>query len=501
MDCEVCGAVLDPDGTCFVCGIAGPPEPEPVPEPAPEPTAEPQGQRTRSRNGRVLRRALFDDGGLRARTAADAVAELGPLRYGPVDGRFWVYESGVWRPGERDVHGRIVSVLGERYRPGHGHAIRDVLRSTVPELLVQPVSGLINFRNGMVDWGAPRAPRHVPHQADVGSTVQLPIDWNPDADCADFEAFLAQAVAPDDQARVWEIVGYLMMSGNPLQRLFLFTGGGGNGKGVLMAVIREILGRGNVSAVALAEFTDDAFATADIYGTLANICGDIDTTYIEKTGLIKKMAGEDEIRAQRKYGQPFGFEYWGKALFSANGIPTAADSSQGWLRRWEIVNFPYEPVRPDLGLKARLCAAGSLEGVAVRAVAALRRLMARGQFDHGEAATAAHSEFAMRNNKLLAWIDDTAYRDPGKWYPRDVLLASFRRWDHVQNPGGRQIAAATFYERLRQVKGVREAKIKGTRGVYGIRLSVDAIVLDYSGADLDVESGGQAYLPPQDGLF
>lgn len=433
--------------------------------------------------------------------AAGQVRNLGPLRYGPQDGAFWAYADGVWSPADREVHRRIVGVLGDRYRPGHAHAIRDVLRSVLDELEVAPVQWLINFRNTMVDWRAAGMPRDVAHDPAHGSTVQLPIHWAPgDSTCDEFDAFLEQAVAEDDRARVWEILGYLLMSGNPLQRLFLLTGGGGNGKGVLLAVIKALLGRQNVSAVALNEFTDDAFASADVYGRLANICGDIDVTFLEKTGLIKKLSGEDEVRAQRKYGQPFGFEYWGKMLFSANGIPTAADTSHGWLRRWEIVTFPNEPAKPDPDLKARLCSRPSLEAIAVRAVLALRELMHRGEFDHGKSATAAHLEFAMRNNKILAWIDDTAYYDPSSWYPRDVLLTSFRLWDGRQNPAGRAINAATFYERLRQVRGLRDAKRKGTRGVAGLRLNTDATVIDLTDDEVPPD-GGATTISAQDTMF
>lgn len=436
---------------------------------------------------------LFNDAGLRAVAAAAEVRAAGPLRYGPLDGLFWAYDAGVWRPGDREVHRRIVRTLGDRYRPGHAHAVRDVLRAQLDELHVLPVSKLINFKNTMVDWADELGPRDVPHDPGFGSTVQLPVRWAPgESDCPEFDAFLDEAVAPDDRARVWEILGYLLMSGNPLQRLLLLTGGGGNGKGVFLAVVKALLGRENTSAVALNEFTDDTFASADLYGRLANVCGDIDTTFIERTGLIKKMAGEDEIRAQRKYGQPFDFEFWGKALFSANAIPTAADSSQGWLRRWEIVNFPNEPVKPNPNLKLALCRPASIEAIAVKAVLALRELMRRGSFDHGQSAAAAHLEFAMRNNKLLAWIDDCGWYDASSWYPREELLRSFRFWDHGQNPGGRSISAATFYERLRQIKGVREAKRRGTRGVTGIRLGDNAHLIDATDDDLPPDEGAGA---------
>jgi len=437
---------------------------------------------------------LFDRDGLRAATAARAVVDAGPVRLGSLDGIWWIYEGGVWKPGEKLVHARIVRTLGERYRPAHSNAIRDVMRATCEEIDVAPVPQLINCTNGMVDWRAPGLPFLMPHDQKYLSTVQLPWAWaEGPSTCADFEAFLEAAVAPDDRARVWEMIGYLLMSGNPLQRMFLLTGGGGNGKGVLLAVIKALLGKQNTSAVPLADFVDDKFAAADTYGKLCNICGDIDTGFIEKTGKIKTLSGEDDVRGDRKHTSALNFEFWGKALFSANGIPTSSDSSRGWIRRWEVINFPNEPTKPDRTLKRRLTSRSSLEAIMVRSVLALRDLMERGEFVHGVSARDAHREMAERSNKVLAWISETAYFDPTAWYSRDVLLTRFRIWDNRENPGGRAWSSPTFYERLRQVKGVREAKIQGTRGFRGLRFNDDAHIVDLS-TDADEEK-----VPPSAG--
>lgn len=428
--------------------------------------------------------------GLMAYRAADAVQAEGPVLYG-TDGQFWTYADGVWAPGDHIVHGRICRTLRDRYRPAHGQAVRDVLRAELDRMEVAPVPGYINLANGMLRWDHEGAPALLDHHAEYGSTVQLPVAWDPDATCPRFERFLDEAVAADDRARVWEIIGYLLMSGNPLQRLFLLTGGGGNGKGVLLHVVKALLGPGNVSGVPLHDFAESQFATAEVFGRLANICGDIDATFIERTGRIKELAGEDTIKGERKYGQPFYFAFWGKMIFSANAIPAAADGSTGWLRRWEVVDFPFEPAAPDPKLAARLTTPDELAGIAVRAVAALRALMARGRFVRGESADAVHAAFAQRNNKLLGWIDDLAYADPSSWYDRGVLLRSFRIWDAIENPGGRAMGAQTFYERLRNVPGVREAKIKGVRGFRGLRLNTDAIVIDLTDPEPAPSAGGQ----------
>lgn len=361
-------------------------------------------------------------------------------------------------------------------------AIRDVLRAVVPEIGIEPITSVINVENGLLDWRAPLAPMLMKHSPDTLSTVQIPWKWADEpSSCAEFEAFLDVAVAPDDRARVWEILGYLMMSGNPLQRMFLLSGGGGNGKGVLLSVVRALLGRRNIASVALTDFTDDVFATADVHGKLCNICGDIDTTHIEKTGKIKALAGEDNVRAQRKNEHGFDFEFWGKAIFSANGLPTSGDPSEGWLRRWEIVHFPNKPAKKDPQLKKRLTTRSSIEAIMVRAVFALRELIERGDFVRGVSSTRMHEQFAIRNDKVRAWVADPesgGYVDPSSWYPRRHLLGRFRVWDNHENPGSRAMGSQTFYERMRGVPGVREVKNGGVWGFRGLRLFTDAHVVE-----------------------
>lgn len=416
---------------------------------------------------------FFAEYGLRALTAAETVSGVGPLAYG-VDGRFWAYAGGRWGDGEDDVHRRITMMLGERYRPHHKTAITGVLRSEVPAMHVKPTARHINLRNGMLRWDADTGPVLEPHAAEYMSTVQLPWEWDPAATCDDFDTFLQAAVAEDDRQRVWEILGYLLMSGNPLQRMFLLTGGGGNGKGVLLAVITALLGAANVSSVALHSFVDDRFAPADLFGKLANVCGDIDSSFIEKTGKIKELAGEDVIRAERKGEQPFQFDFWGKAIFSANGLPASADASVGWTRRWEVVNFPNAPARPDRALKARLTQPAVLRGILVRAVAALRMLMIRGTFQHGESAQRVHQDFAERSNSVLGWIDDAYIIDPSGWYPQTDLLQAFRLWHNRMSGGvGRPMGPHTFYDRLRNITWLREAKRSGVRGFAGLRARAD----------------------------
>lgn len=425
---------------------------------------------------RPFDRFFHPDYGLKAMAAAHEVVSQGPVMFG-VDDRFWTYDNGVWSPDERLIRKRIVALLGDRYRPHHRVAIREVMSALVDEFQMAPVSTYINVYNGMIDWNARGGPDRIPHDQRYLSSVQLPVSYVEGAQCPDFDAFLEQVVPPDDVQRVWEMLGYLMMSGNPLQRAFLLTGGGGNGKGVLLEVVKALLGEQNCAAVPMHEFAKSQFVTAELHGRLANVCGEIDSTYIESTARIKEIVGDDRMKGERKGKDPFYFKPWCKMIFSANEIPATADSSRGWSRRFEVINFPNQP-RPDPTLKERLIRTDSLRGIAAHAIDALRTLMARGEFSRGDAAVRAHLEFRMKNNKVLAWVNDEAELMPGRFYGRQDLLHAFRRWDVHNNPAARPMGSNTFYERLRQIEGIREAKIKGNRGFYGLFLHRDMEYID-----------------------
>lgn len=415
--------------------------------------------------------------GIRAVVVADAVRALGPIRFG-IDRTFWCYQNGVWHSNDDLLHSRIVNTLGDDYRPGHAQTVRDVLRAQLGRLEIDPVPRWINMDNGLIDWAADVVPDQVPHNELWLSTVQLPVAYQRSATCQAFDEFLSWAVAPEDVVRVWEIIGYLMMAGNPLQRAVLLIGGGGNGKGVLLEVVKALLGPRNCTSVPLHDFADNRFATAELFGRLANICGDIDATYIENTSRIKEITGgNDTVMGERKGQDPFYFKPWCKMVFSANDIPGSADSSRGWTRRFELVSFPNTPEVPDRGLGDRLTNPASLSGIARKAIFALRGLMERGEFTHGAARDAANREFAERSNTALRWLYaecDYPIEQSAAWTPTTRVWEAAKPWVWIE--GNTKMTKRGFYALLKQAPGVRFVKVDGIDGFRGFALRRAALL-------------------------
>jgi putative DNA primase/helicase len=435
--------------------------------------------------------------------AARRVLEAGPLMV-DAQGVFWVYADGVWQPDlvGREVRARVVRLLGERYRPTHFRTVSEVLATVAEPFTVAPASAVMNFRNGMLRWQGDPDPVLVDHHPEFMSTVRLPLDWDPSATCPLFDAFLESAVPEDDRDRAWQVLGYLLMSGNPLQRMFMLTGTGGNGKGVYLNVLRALLGDENTAAEPLHDLSENRFSTAELHGKLANICGDIDATFIQNTGRIKELCGDDRMKGERKNERQFYFKFWGKAIFSANAVPGSSDSSRGWTRRWEVVPFPYAPTKPDPTLSARLVAE-ELPGIAVKAVHALRMLMETGEFFRGETAENAHAEFAEKANRVLRWIGDedtNVRRDPDTWNKGTILLSAFRQWEsYDQGNGHKEIGSQRFNELARQA-GLIFSKRRGQRGYYGLRVD-DAVMVRPADAPWRNQRSGvtpPVEVPPQD---
>jgi putative DNA primase/helicase len=407
--------------------------------------------------------------GLLAATLARDIVAVGPLAEG-IDDVMWAYRDGVWRPDRHVVRSRAAELLGERYRRSHGANAEDVVRARVAVITCDPINEVINFRNGLYLW---QADLLQPHSPDVRSTVQLSVDWDPDATCPEFDDWLGQVVPADLVALIWELIGYLLYSGNPLHKAIMLTGGGRNGKGTFLRVVNALLGEANVTSVSLHDLVSTRFSTASLFGRIANIAGDIDGTYLESTATFKAITGQDQISAEHKGRDRFDFTPWAVPVFSANKIPPSADTTVGYLSRWVVVPFPNDFTgREDRTLDTRLHSKDNLAGIAAKAMPALRRLMTRGEFELPQSGKDAKEEFARRVDQVRAWVDECTSIDPS--YPfvaRTALYDAYKAW--ADRDGHRPVRAGEFYDRLATVPGCTEHRTPevGTRGFEGINIT------------------------------
>ena len=78
-------------------------------------------------------------------------------------------------------------------------------------------------------------------------------------------------------------------------KLLLFNGSGRNGKGVTTQLITRFLGRQNVSNETLHRIIENRFATAKLFGKMANIDADMSSQALRHTGILKMLTGGDDL--------------------------------------------------------------------------------------------------------------------------------------------------------------------------------------------------------------
>lgn len=398
---------------------------------------------------------------------ANDVFRLGALGRGR-DHRFWSYADGVWREDEHVVENRCIRLLGRRIKLNHVSLTERVIfhHRDLYQLEGEPTEDFINFRNGMLDW---RTGELLSHDPSYLSTVQIPLEWDPDAQCKAFEEWLESILHPDYVTLIWQMIGYLLMSGNPLQVAFLFLGKGRNGKGTLMRVLGNLLGEENISAISLDDLSGNRFAAAGLYGKLANLAGDIDATFQSSTAKFKSLTGEDLFSAENK-GQPaFRFKNWAVPVFSANKIPGSNDTSEGYLRRWVVVKFDRYISEDDVVLHLDETFLGELPGIAARGVRALRSLMMQKHFKNDGAVAQGKAEFVDALDQVRQWAEECCERVEDNFEVRTVAYDSYKWW--AEKNGAGKLSAANFYERLENAgfKAVKRGAAGG-RGFLGLRV-------------------------------
>lgn len=290
------------------------------------------------------------------------------------------------------------------------------------------------------------------------------------------DRFLSESVPTDALDLVEEIAGYALYPGNPFRKAVMLLGPGGTGKSKLLGLIQALLGDDNVSAVPLQTLSEDRFAKASVFGKLANICGDLDARAINHTDTFKQLTGGDPLYAQHKFRDAFSFVCYALPLFSANEAPRVSDQTEAWFDRWipiPMVTVWEGTARCDPMLGAKMAA--EVDGFFVRAVAGLRRLMARERFILPPSVERARETYRDALDTVRGFVADECHLDPDEWTDKAALFRAYKQWCH---DGSRyEIHAGNFNKRLPGLfpGRVRMTRRRGRDGWRGLALGVDEL--------------------------
>lgn len=138
----------------------------------------------------------------------------------------------------------------------------------------------------------------------------------------------------------YEIIAYCCYADYPIHLVFCLVGCGRNGKSKFLGLINKFVGKENICSTELDVLLDSRFESFKLYKKLICTMGETNFGIISKTSLLKKLTGQDLIGFEFKNKKPFDDYNYAKIIISSNSLPTTADTSEGFFRRWLILDFP-----------------------------------------------------------------------------------------------------------------------------------------------------------------
>jgi putative DNA primase/helicase len=342
----------------------------------------------------------------------------------------------------------------------------------------------INVRNGLIDLGTFELE---PHDRNVFSTLQLPIDYDSKAKCPDFQEFLEQVFMGDKQLirLTQEWMGYAISPGVEAQKFLILYSDGASGKSTLCDILFALAGGyKNVSCVALGDL-GKRFQRSQLVDKVLNLSTESDVSGAMDTQALKAIVSGDPLQIERKGQDPFTYRGNVKIVAAVNHLPYPRDKSYAFTRRLVIIpflrRFVDEPkaeheAKIDREMMSRLLP--ELPGILNFALKGLKRLKKNDyRFTESERASEVLASYIRDVNPILDFEKVCIVSADKERVSTNAVYAAFRNWCY-DNGHSRSVSFTKrrFLHEFRVLlrsEGVvyDERKSNGKKYFYGIAFS------------------------------
>ena len=250
-------------------------------------------------------------------------------------------ERGTWSLDEKHINNIVWEYLPS-CSDSDLKAIKTRLRAKAPDIERTKTPWLVAVNNGIWDY---RKKELLPFSPDYVFTTKSNVDFNPNAKNVhilmpngqywDFDSWLASLTdSPDMESLLWEIISAVLRPNVAWNKaVFMYSETGNNGKGTFCRLLRNILGRGASTSIAVRNFDKD-FMLEPLLSAQAIITDENSTdTFLQDADNFKAVITGDPISINRKHKRPIVCQYSGLMIQCFNGLPRLKDHTDSIYRR------------------------------------------------------------------------------------------------------------------------------------------------------------------------
>jgi putative DNA primase/helicase len=348
---------------------------------------------------------------------------------------------------------------------------------------------LFNVNNGTINL---KTGHLQPHNSEELHTVLVPVDYDPNAKCPQWDGFLDRVTDGRQTVSKYlqRAVGYSLTEDTRLQVFFFLYGVGNNGKSTFIMTVRKMLGAyGTKLSIEDLMSRDKKISgapregIADLRGKRFVFASEIEQGRRLAVGLIMDLTGGETVKVRRMYEHEFEYLPTYKVWISGNHKPTITDTTLSIWRRLKLIPFtitiPPEEIDVDLLSKLEM----ELPRILAWAVRGCIEYQAHGLQDATEVRKATAS-YRHDEDVLADFLEDYVLQ-AGKsdWFiTKAAMKTQYQAW--AQENGIEPLGQKNFKTRLTE-KGVGDGFTpdKKHRAWTGIRVRTPADAPQNGGQD------------------
>ncbi|MCO4852444.1 DNA primase family protein [Bacillus vallismortis] len=399
------------------------------------------------------------------------------------DGRLFLYNrKGVYEELSEVSLGKVIRTIMHEGRwnswksPYEVEVVKALQREAITVEEMNTIRNYINVRNGMLSLTTFTLQ---PHSPEFLSTVQIPIEYDPNATAPHFMSFMKDITIDDYQliSVHQELVGYWLTVETKAEKAVYYYGGGANGKSVMASIITALVGEDNVSSVPLSEFSQ-TFGMENLIGKSLNIAAENEMGgKALKTENFKAIVSGDNITINIKYRPAISYRPYCRLVFLVNNLPDSSDVTEGYFRKLIIVPFPrtFKKEERNVDLKDELLK--ELPGILNWAILGLKRLRSNNyQFSECKIIMETESAYHDEQNPVREFFKSHVVQENGFRTKQSDFHNMYSRWLTVQGIDDKGTKSRQVFWRYFKVIldseniPIVKKKVKGTVYYDGIKL-------------------------------
>lgn len=304
-----------------------------------------------------------------------------------------------------------------------------------------------------------------------------PIMWEigDSSECPTMDKLFVEWCGEKNKETLYELIAYCCYTDYPIHLIFCLIGGGRNGKSSFLKLLSKFIGMDNSCSTELDLIIENRFESYKLYKKLIALMGETDFGKMSRTSLIKKLSGQDLIGYEAKNKTPFDGYNYAKIIIASNSLPTSEDSSDGFYRRWMIVDFPNK-FKEGIDIIESIPDV-EFNNLARKVLEILPQLLSKGFFSYQGTISERKKKYVMASNPLPYFIDYACDRDMSEnvFIRYSELYAEYSRY--LKKMGRRIVSKKEFskileeegYEIRRTTKEIN-GKFQNDRWIENLRL-------------------------------